>query len=463
MDQPEKQNPTPESTETSSQETTSSTSKKGISLLVAIPLALALLFLISVVALYFVTGKGGDIDPPSRDEVKLDIRELDSMENGYSLLMEVGEEVEKDDNFMESPQYLENFNEDRTQFKGEEVKKVLAQWKKKPWGQKYINHPTLKKALERNAAQSPEKTMWAHTKILPILSFRRLVSANVLYALDLHSQGKPNQAMKVALSIVKLSYLIEQSSPILITPMVGSALRRIGCATILYIAKSAELTSAQLVKHAQSLGKYGDFDHRWLINGFKGEAWMFINHMDALTTGDWDKFKQEMPGTLERLNMTFFFQPNRTLKAVLESNLLLIKAAKIPGKELDGFMKKNSSSAVTYYEDKGWVNSYGKKILSVATPNYAEAIKAHHETNGIQRLVQITLCLRAYKLDNGQLPAKLADLTPKYLKEIPTDPMTGKSFTYDPKKKVLFSPEKQTRGAEGKKKGWEDLHIDLDF
>lgn len=46
------------------------------------------------------------------------------------------------------------------------------------------------------------------------------------------------------------------------------------------------------------------------------------------------------------------------------------------------------------------------------------------------RLAQIAIALELYKADMGVYPEKLADLSPKYLPEVPLDPFSGQEFKY---------------------------------
>jgi hypothetical protein len=51
-----------------------------------------------------------------------------------------------------------------------------------------------------------------------------------------------------------------------------------------------------------------------------------------------------------------------------------------------------------------------------------------------ERNLQVAFALAAYKKDKGSYPEKLADLAPKYLKEVPGDLFAGKPLVYKPSK-----------------------------
>jgi hypothetical protein len=46
------------------------------------------------------------------------------------------------------------------------------------------------------------------------------------------------------------------------------------------------------------------------------------------------------------------------------------------------------------------------------------------------RLLLCELAIRAYSIEHGQNPATLADLVPKYLPNVPSDPFDGGEFVY---------------------------------
>ncbi len=47
------------------------------------------------------------------------------------------------------------------------------------------------------------------------------------------------------------------------------------------------------------------------------------------------------------------------------------------------------------------------------------------------RMMALAVALERYRRANGNLPAKLAELAPRFVSEVPLDPYTGKSFRYD--------------------------------
>jgi len=59
--------------------------------------------------------------------------------------------------------------------------------------------------------------------------------------------------------------------------------------------------------------------------------------------------------------------------------------------------------------------------------------KTRHDMSAVKRrLIAVELALRLHQAENGQPPARLSDLVPRYLSRVPTDPFTGKELIYRP-------------------------------
>lgn len=72
----------------------------------------------------------------------------------------------------------------------------------------------------------------------------------------------------------------------------------------------------------------------------------------------------------------------------------------------------------------------GDILLSLLMPAIAKVQDAKDRSEQIERNVHIAFALAAYHADTGRYPAKLADLAPKYLAQVPDDLFTGKPLTY---------------------------------
>jgi hypothetical protein len=90
----------------------------------------------------------------------------------------------------------------------------------------------------------------------------------------------------------------------------------------------------------------------------------------------------------------------------------------------------------------GAVNNLVTRLLQAMLIARVDLVlKAEHRYETRRRLTTVVFALAGYRADNGRYPAKLTQLTPKYLSEIPTDLYTGKALHYraDESEYVLYS------------------------
>ena len=68
------------------------------------------------------------------------------------------------------------------------------------------------------------------------------------------------------------------------------------------------------------------------------------------------------------------------------------------------------------------------------------------------QLIRIAVALERYRKAHGKFPAKLAALSPRFLKEVPRDLFTEKPFRYKPSKTgyLLYSVGENTKDDHGR-------------
>ena len=88
-------------------------------------------------------------------------------------------------------------------------------------------------------------------------------------------------------------------------------------------------------------------------------------------------------------------------------------------------------------------------LMGLLAPAVRKVHSAHDRAEQLDRNLQVAFALAAYKADNGQYPAKLADLAPKYFAAVPGDVFNGKPLIYKPNEKgylVYSVGQRQGRG-----------------
>jgi general secretion pathway protein G len=88
-------------------------------------------------------------------------------------------------------------------------------------------------------------------------------------------------------------------------------------------------------------------------------------------------------------------------------------------------------------------------LVSVAVPAYRQSIVRAREGVLRQNLFTLRSVISQYTLDKQKAPQSLDDLVQAgYLKQIPTDPITGRNDTWVPQQEedIIDSPDQQETG-----------------
>src|SRR5450432_295672 len=93
-------------------------------------------------------------------------------------------------------------------------------------------------------------------------------------------------------------------------------------------------------------------------------------------------------------------------------------------------------------------------LVSIAAPMYQQQIRHARESVLRQNLFTLRTLISQYTLDKQKAPQALEDLVSAgYLKQIPTDPITGTAdWTADEAEDTISSPDQQDEG------GIDDVH-----
>ncbi len=84
-------------------------------------------------------------------------------------------------------------------------------------------------------------------------------------------------------------------------------------------------------------------------------------------------------------------------------------------------------------------NPLGRLLFSIYKPPIAELYKRRIRGEVHITATQCLLAMAADKRDHNALPADLPQLSPRYLKTLPVDPISGNLFGYSREKKIIYS------------------------
>ncbi len=154
---------------------------------------------------------------------------------------------------------------------------------------------------------------------------------------------------------------------------------------------------------------------------------------------------QTLSSSNPRWNLAFYLRSKRTLLA--ENELLVLRyferliayARKGPPYDLAALNRMNTEIERrvrgTSLLPSGWggleVVWQPYEVAAILTPVFTtQAFDKAAQYHALQRLMQVAVALRLYRLEHGRCPDDLQALVPKYLPKVPIDPFDGKPLRY---------------------------------
>jgi len=326
-------------------------------------------------------------------------------------------------------------------------------------------YPLIRKASRRPWFQMPLAT-GIDSEIQGVLDVLRIVSLlEVRIVFDLKHK-RSEAAMESLEQMFRLAHLVMQSDGTYISFLAGTRLYQRTFAMARVLMQDPACTPKQCEEIAEWLGEVPDavqrFRHFLSLDFFahsntivriaNGEITLRqIREMGAAGgRGDANRFWKEI---LYRLIVFLELQPNKTVRDFADAYRYIIRLAETPVPQRNAVPRPACLSMLDA-ESIGAAdivsgNAVGHILFRMAIPALL-----HAEQKPVQFKFDLaatrTLCaLRRYADDHdGQLPASLAELIPKYLPAVPSDPYDGQALRYSPEKRRIWSV-----GENGKDEG----------
>ena len=106
--------------------------------------------------------------------------------------------------------------------------------------------------------------------------------------------------------------------------------------------------------------------------------------------------------------------------------------------------------------DKKAGQGIGNVFLTMLLPPCRKWQDSYDRFEQVQRNLHIAFALAAYQREQGRYPAKLDELTPKYLSAIPADVFSGKPLIYRPSEKGYLLYSVGVNGKDENGRGYDD-------
>jgi hypothetical protein len=161
----------------------------------------------------------------------------------------------------------------------------------------------------------------------------------------------------------------------------------------------------------------GPVNARWLRDILEINRDFTDDEMKAYAQVDWPTVMQTMNKWYDR-NAEVIGTKNRAART---------KAAEQVEKDLkalkEGFAQPDAVKKMLEAKDAKQMLSkaLGEFLMTNLTPASQKVMQAHDRAAQTDRTLQVAFALAAHKADTKKYPAQLADLAPKYLKDVPTD------------------------------------------
>jgi MFS family permease len=382
--------------------------------------------------------RGDDIPPINDSDLRLSKIEIPREDNAFYYFVQAGQKVyiptgeEKDifDDIIDGKKWDEVFVRELLE-KNKEAFYYLEKGIQLP----YFQHPAL---------QNPE-VVDSSTLLAGIGKLRELARIKSMRAIYLFSQGEEEAAFEQSIQIIQMGQLIQDSPrPLLITYLVGMAIKGIGLETLRIILSETEFSSERLKDYVVQLKRF-KLSEQELKTALKMEYISTINTIE-------EEFLE--------IGTSFIYKPNLTRRWVAEhwrsqiDNVVYVyRDIEIQEPEIllleplwkNFFLRENLVSIVTV----------GGLLI-----DQSGAILRKCEEDFSINATQILMAIKAYQIETGKIPSSLEELVPEFIFEIPKDPFDGQPIRFSSEKKIIWSVDENLIDENGTE---DDITFKIEF
>ncbi len=397
-----------------------------------------------------------DAPPPDAEDLRVERPEMPDEDNGWTYFRQAAEAFEEPQDTYYS-QRLWQVHEGST------------------W-----DEPVVRKLLERNeeAFALLEKGLQCRTAVMPrqigfdfdttyLAEMRALALAVCLRARHRHRKGRDADAMEDAMNVIRFGHMVANGRGLLIHYLVGTAVEAIGCATVWDILPEADVNPDRLKSYVGELGRYR-ITRTGLADAYRADYEHMARGIEDLAAGKITTEEGPVAKALPKREFwskgigAILFQVNRTKRMLARTTRICIDNAPRIFAERDYSGLPREPEPVTVSGILRLVlsrNPVGRIMVSMIPP----ALKRAHAEKCAQEWIvsgtRVLMALKAYKTENGTLPASLDELVPEYIDAVPRDPYDGRPLRYSGDNRIIYSVGedlKDAGGAPGDYQGWKE-------
>jgi len=298
--------------------------------------------------------------------------------------------------------------------------------------------PEWERAAHTPLSQAP--ILHSPSDLIPEVGLiQNLSNLSRLRALKSLNDGRPDEAIAIALLTMEAGLRLEQSRGSLITYLSGSAIKTKACEVITKAARNPASSSLVLKETPQKIAALRSSTEA-LGYSFRSEIYL-LNGVLRLTK---EKGISALPDIQEpafmRLAAHFPLsnKPNKTRRLHAESvreALTYLNANSVKSKIYGETLATRHANLFLLNPN----NFMGTIVLRIVVPAWPTIIRSYATSQSRLSATQALLAALLYQRDHGTPPASLDALVPAYLSAIPRDYATGTALRYSAELGVIWS------------------------
>ncbi len=361
-----------------------------------------------------------DIAPPDDSDLAPATVSLPDAENGYFELLAAVEALQPADEEEEDGAYVavgSVFDED---------------WDEAGSRRLIEKNGAVFEAIDRCLAlpgfKLPETTSFDDALPIPVTGARGVAYLLVDRARLLLEEGDPNRALEDALRMARVGHVMAQGRGVLVSLLVGSALRSMGLRAVRDVASRVPDAARVRVamREVESLSP-------------SVAAWSDVLTREYRLCAALIDDPGETLGALAGYTGPLLMRPNETKKILGDAYRLMIRNLEAPPADREELPEKSKWFSIGGTEIPVSIRNLGGRLLhDMISPTVALATARLDEARCHHRATIAYLALRCHQLERGELPETLEALTPEYLAEVPRDPWDGEPLRYSRERGLLW-------------------------
>jgi len=283
---------------------------------------------------------------------------------------------------------------------------------------------------------------------------RSMGRLSALRALYLAQENRGAEALDEVFNGLKVGQKVQESQNIsLIEYLVASAIKQNSLGVVQRIVSAATLGSAELIKYSRDLEAYYG-NKNGLISALKYEYNFSLLALDEVIKEAESESSTIGVNPDNMLNQSYYYKRNKTRLLFANStrvhiqnvNKTYAEVVSSENSKVDTFPPTTIGNFIKAYITENYIGMLlSQTLIGGGSILYAKKCQEDVMVGATQAMI----ALKAYQLDNGNLPTTLDELVPKYLTAVPTDAFDGKPLRYSQEKKIIYSVGEDLKDSGG--------------